>query len=64
MSTQRKEAFPITLHYSVAREGYLIETTSLLLAGFLLMEDEVALTDLGPDLGQVAMYLGKLTEFL
>lgn len=27
------------------------------------MEDEVALTDLGSDLGQVAMYLRKLTEF-
>lgn len=47
----------------MAREGHLIGTTCLPLAGFLLMEDEVALTDLGSDLGQVAMYLGKLTEF-
>lgn len=27
------------------------------------MEDEVALTDLGSNLGQIAMCLGKLTEF-
>lgn len=27
------------------------------------MEDEVALTDQGSDLGRIAMCLGKLTEF-
>lgn len=47
----------------MAREGHLIGTTCLSLAGFLLMEDEVALTDQGSDLGRIAMCLGKLTEF-
>lgn len=40
----------------MAREGHLIGTTCLPLAGFLLMEDEVALTDLGSNLGQIAMW--------